>query len=242
MIRFNIRNAALAAMALAFTATAAMADENNPAEAYDPLESLNRLTSGFNSIIRKAFIDPAVDLYQIVTPDPLEHAISNAAANLSEPLTIGSSLLQGDFENAGNASSRFLFNSTFGFAGFGDPATDMGIEARREDLGQALGAQGVGTGPHLVLPILGPSNMRDALGDLSTMLISPMPLVGSATTGAVEYSNNQNTYQSISEGALDPYIAEREAYEQNRRYEVKMAKPQRLIWTTSRRANPQATA
>jgi ABC-type transporter lipoprotein component MlaA len=63
--------------------------------------------------------------------------------------------------------------------------------------------------------------MRDAVGDLSTMLISPMPLVGSAATGAVEYSDNQNTYQSISEGALDPYIAEREAYEQNRRYEVK---------------------
>ena len=203
------------------SASAAVADEDKTEGNADPLESLNRFTSGFNSFLRKGFVDPMVDLYQYVTPDPLENAISNAASNLSEPITIGSSLLQGDTENAGNATRRFLINSTIGVGGLGDPATDMGIEARREDFGQALGAHGVEPGPHIVLPILGPSNLRDVVGDLPVMILSPMPLAGSVAKGAVEYSGKQDTVQSIGKNAVDPYIEEREAYEQNRAYEVR---------------------
>ncbi len=208
-------------LALMFTATIATAGDEKPDNGDDPLESLNRFTSGFNTILRKGLIDPVVDLYQFVTPDPLEGAISNAVSNLSEPITFGSSLLQGDTENAGNAAERFLINSTVGIAGLGDPATEMGIESRREDLGQALGAHGVAPGPHIVLPILGPSNLRDLAGDLPVMVFSPMPLAGSVAQGTVEYSGRQNTVQGIGQGAIDPYVAEREAYEQNRSYEVK---------------------
>jgi phospholipid-binding lipoprotein MlaA len=208
-------------LALGFTAAVATADEENSDDRNDPLESLNRFTSGFNSILRKGLIDPVVDLYQFVTPDPIENAISNAASNLSEPITFGSSLLQGDTDNAGSALQRFLINSTVGVAGLGDPATDMGIEARNEDLGQALGAHGVETGPHIVLPILGPTNLRDLTGDLPVMLLNPIPLAGTVAKGTVEYSGKQDTVRGIGKDAIDPYVAEREAYEQNRAYEVR---------------------
>ena len=223
MIHFHGCRVLIAAIAMTvgLSTSTAIADEEKNEGNNDPLETLNRFTSGFNSFLRKGFVDPAVDLYQFVTPDPMEKAISNAASNLSEPLTIGSSLLQGDTENAGNATQRFLINSTVGFAGFGDPATDMGIDARREDFGQALGTHGVEAGPHIVLPILGPSNLRDLVGDLPVMVLNPLPLAGTVAKGAVEYSGKQDTVRSIGEGAVDPYVAEREAYEQNRAYEVR---------------------
>lgn len=223
MMRFRLTRFALGAISLiaGLTIGVALADDEKPTDTSDPLETLNRFTSGVNTILRKGIIDPVVDVYQFVTPDPIENAISNAAHNLSEPITIGSSLLQGDTENAGNATRRFLINSTVGIAGLGDPATEMGIEARSEDLGQALGAHGVGAGPHIVLPILGPNNLRDVAGDIPVFLLNPLPLAGSVAKGTVEYADNQDAYRAISEGAIDPYIAEREAYEQNREYAVR---------------------
>ncbi len=186
----------------------------------DPLETINRFTSGFNSVFRGAVIDPLVDGYQAVTPDPLQKAISNAVSNITEPLTIGSSLLQGDTENASTATKRFFINTTIGLGGTSDPATEMGLVQRREDLGQAFGASGIAPGPHLVLPILGPTNFRDATGDVISAVVNPLPLAAKAATSGVNYSNNQDQFQEVTSGALDPYVVERESYEQNRRYEV----------------------
>ena len=101
-----------------------------------------------------------------------------------------------------------------------DPATEMGLEQREEDLGQAFGASGLAPGPHIVLPIIGPSNMRDLTGDVLTTLANPLPLAAKAASGGVNYSNNQDEIQGATSGALDPYIVERDGYEQNRRYEV----------------------
>jgi len=189
-------------------------------QANDPLESLNRVTSGFNAIVRGLIIDPLVDGYQAVTPDPVQEAVSNAVSNLGEPITAVSSLLQGDTENAGTATKRFLINTTVGLGGTSDPATDMGLEQREEDLGQAFGANGMAPGVHIVLPIFGPSNMRDLTGDVLTALTNPLPLAVKAASGGVSYSNNQDEIQSMTSGALDPYIVERDSYEQNRLYNV----------------------
>lgn len=186
----------------------------------DPLETINRFTSGFNAVFRGAIVDPLVDGYQAVTPDPLQKAISNAVSNISEPLTIGSSLLQGDTENAATATKRFLINTTIGLGGTSDPATEMGLEQRQEDLGQAFGASGMAPGPHLVLPILGPTNFRDATGDVITAIVNPLPLAAKAATSGVNYSNNQDEINEVTSSALDPYVVERESYEQNRRYQV----------------------
>ena len=214
------RNTAVLALALGVMTGPALADDEIESHRNDPLESMNRFTSGLNAVLRKRIFDPVVDIYQFITPDPIEGAISNAASNLSEPVTAISSILQGDSENAGNAFQRFLVNSTVGIGGLGDPAAEMGIESRDEDLGQAFAANGVEAGPHLVLPILGPTNFRDAIGDIATSLANPLPLAGAAAAGAVEYSDNQDLINDIGNNSLDRYVAEREAYEQNRNYEI----------------------
>jgi len=186
----------------------------------DPLESINRITSGFNAVVRDVVLNPLVDGYKAVAPQPLQSAISNAVSNLSEPVTVGSSLLQGDADNATVATKRFIINSTVGLGGTSDPATDMGLKQSKKDIGQAFGAGGVEPGPHVVLPILGPSNLRDATGDAITALVNPLPLAAKAASSGVSYSNNKDEIKALTSGAVDPYVVEREAYEQRRRYEV----------------------
>lgn len=235
MIRFHAENAGRRLLLVAgfclVVAQPVNAGENPPAPSAepqatedpgtnDPLETINRFTSGFNAVFRGALVDPLVDGYQAVTPKPVQKAISNAVSNISEPLTIGSSLLQGDTENASTATKRFLINTTVGLGGTSDPATEMGYEQRQEDLGQAFGASGMAPGPHLVLPILGPTNFRDATGDVITAVVNPLPLAAKAATSGVSYSDNQDEIQEAISGSLDPYVVERESYEQNRRYEV----------------------
>lgn len=210
--------AAAAMLAVALAAGPSRADD--PAPAADPLESVNRATSDFNAFLRKALLDPLVDGYRKVTPDDFQQAISNVFSNLSEPVTAGSSLLQGDADNAANATKRFLVNSTVGIGGIGDPATEQGWRQRKEDLGQAMGANGVGTGPHIVLPLFGPSNLRDATGDLAIGILSPAPLAVQAAGGGVGYAGKKDAVKALDDGALDRYAAERDAYEQHRRYQV----------------------
>jgi phospholipid-binding lipoprotein MlaA len=186
----------------------------------DPLEQLNRVTSGFNAVVRDVVLDPLVSGYKAVTPEEMQEAIANAVSNLTEPVTAGSSLLQGDTDNAATATKRFIINTTVGFGGTQDPATDMGLKQRKEDLGQAFAKGGVDAGPHIVLPILGPSNLRDATGDALTALVNPLPLAAKAASSGVSYSNNRDDIKALTAGALDSYVVERNAYEQNRRYEV----------------------
>ena len=196
------------------------ATEAETRQTSDPLSGLNRVTSGFNRILREWVIDPVVDGYQAITPNEVQKAVSNAASNLTEPVTIGSSLLQGDTDNAATAAKRFIVNTAAGFGGLNDVATEDGYEQRREDLGQALGAHGVEPGPHIVLPVIGPSNIRDAAGDLAVFFVNPLPLAGSVAAGGVEYSDKQDAVKAIGDDAVDPYIAERDSYEQNRQFVI----------------------
>ncbi len=199
---------------------AASAASEDEAKVEDPFEGINRFTSGFNRVVRKAVLDPLVDGYKAITPDPIEKSISRAITNLTEPITAASSLLQGDVENAGTATQRFLVNTTIGLGGTQDPATDMGLKHRKEDLGQAAGANGAGPGPHIVLPILGPSNMRDAAGDIITGLANPLGVI-QAVDSANSYARNKDEINAATDSALDPYIVERDAYEQNRKFLIR---------------------
>jgi len=187
----------------------------------DPLESLNRFTFQLNTVLRKMVIDPVIDVYQAVTPDPMEKAISNFTANLTEPITAASSLFQGDTENAGIATKRFLVNTTAGLGGTNDVAgEELGLERRKEDLGQAAGAGGMSPGPYLVLPILGPSSTRDALGDVAVSVAIPPAGLANTADNATAYSDNQDDLNAMTRGALDPYIVEREAYLQRRQAQI----------------------
>ncbi len=134
--------------------------------------------------------------------------------------------MQGDTENAKKATQRFLINTTAGFGGAQDVAKEeYGIKSRDEDLGQAAGKGGAEAGAHIVLPILGPSNTRDFLGTAATAIINPIGAIGSAAKGAVEYSDKREVIKDVSKGALDPYVVERDAYEQHREYQIRNAQP-----------------
>ena len=197
-----------------------VATQAQPAATNDPFEGLNRMTSSFNRTLRAWVIDPVVEGYQAVTPEEVQTAVSNVVSNLTEPLTAVSSLLQGDLENAGTATSRFLINSTIGVGGIIDRASEAGLEQRREDLGQSMGVHGVGPGPHIVLPIIGPSNFRDAAGDVAAFIVNPLPRAATAANGGVEYADKKEAVKAISDGAVDSYIVERASYEQNRKFVI----------------------
>ena len=186
----------------------------------DPLEPINRFTSGFNQIFRKVIADPLITTYKAVTPDPIEKGISNFAKNLTEPVTAASSLLQGDTENAGKAIGRFVVNTTIGMGGISDTATDLNMTENQEDLGQAAGAHGMGGGAHIVLPIFGPSNLRDVTGDILTTLVNPLHAATSAANAGTSYAENREEIDAMTKDSVDPYIVERDSYEQNRRYKV----------------------
>lgn len=219
--------AACAASAALLSAAAAGADDAAPApqaedraaQEADPLEPLNRTMSSFNRVVRGLLLDPLVETYKGVVPPPVQKTVSNITTNISEPITAVSSAIQGDSENAGKAMERFVINTTVGLAGTRDVATEQGITARKEDLGQAMGANGMAPGPHIVLPIIGPSNLRDALGDVVTAVASPVPLAG-AVDNAVTYAEKKDDIQAATKGALDPYVVERDGYEQHRTYQV----------------------
>ncbi|MBL6932664.1 MAG: VacJ family lipoprotein, partial [Rhodospirillales bacterium] len=163
----------------------------------DPLEPINRFTSGFNRIFRKVIADPLITTYKAVTPDPVEEGISNFAKNLTEPVTAASSLLQGDTENASKAMGRFVVNTTVGMGGLSDTATDLNMTETQEDLGQSAGVHGVGGGAHIVLPIFGPSNLRDVTGDVLTTLINPLHAATSAANAGTSYAENRDEINAM---------------------------------------------
>jgi len=212
--------AALGMFLLAAPALADSSGASDPATPNDPLEPINRVTSDFNAFLRKTMLDPLVDGYKTVTPDDMQKAISNIFSNLSEPITAGSSLLQGDVDNASVATQRFLINSTAGLGGIADPASEQGLKQRKEDLGQTFGAHGMAPGPHVVLPVFGPSNLRDATGDVIIGVLNPAPLALKAADAGAGYADKKDTIKSISDGALDRYTVERNTYEQYRQYQV----------------------
>ena len=213
----------LLSLTLAACATAPDDDAVN-----DPLEPMNRGIFTFNQALDKMLFRPAAELYHALMPPPAQTAVSNALENLGSPLVLVHDLLQGEGERAGTTATRFAINTTVGVLGFGDPATDMGFPGHKEDFGQTLGAWGGGEGPYLMLPVLGPSNPRDALGKLGDMFIDPMGILASNTGNAdaalgrtagdgmdtrVEYLD---TLDQMERTSIDFYAALRSAYRQRR--------------------------
>lgn len=131
---------------------------------YDPLERVNRRLYNFNYYFDKYLFLPVVKGYEYVLPDSVEKRVSNFFDNLGELGNLVNNLLQFKLRACGISFGRLLVNSTTGIAGLWDPATTLGLPRQPEDFGQTLGHYGVGHGPYLVLPLLGPSNLRDTGG------------------------------------------------------------------------------
>jgi phospholipid-binding lipoprotein MlaA len=140
----------------------------------DPFESMNRVTSTFNAGIDAALVKPLAQAYKFVTPPPIRMMVGNFFGNLNDLWTGANNLLQGKPKNAVSDFTRFTVNTVWGLLGLVDIASDLGLEKHNEDFGQTLGVWGVSPGPYLVLPILGPSSVRDTAGLIPDSLASPL--------------------------------------------------------------------
>ena len=135
-----------------------------PIDRKDPLESVNRRIYRFNAIFDKWVFLPALRTYRLVVPSPLRRGFSNFLSNLDQITSLANSILQLDARKTAGTLGRFIVNSTLGCAGLADPASHIGLIDYNEDFGQTLGRWGVGAGAYLVLPIAGPSSLRDGIG------------------------------------------------------------------------------
>ena len=190
----------------------------------DPLEKYNRAMTRLNLKLDKKLIRPVASAYLNTVPAGTRNSVSNFFSNLTEPTVIVNDVLQAKFEQALADSWRFVLNSTLGILGFNDISTRLGLEKHQEDFGQTFAVWGMSEGPYLVLPLLGPSNVRDTLG-LATHLYYTEPRQWINDRG-VRYSLfaadlvNRRA-QLIGPDELitdddDPYLLLREAYHQKR--------------------------
>ena len=141
---------------------------------HDPWESYNRWMYNFNASFDRNIFIPTVNAYRWVFPEFARTGINNFFSNLGEFRNLANALLQGKFKQSGNTLGRLAVNSTIGVVGLMDPATDFGLYRQKEDFGQTLGHWGVGPGPFLMLPILGPSTLRDAPGGIVDRIYHPI--------------------------------------------------------------------
>jgi len=190
----------------------------------DPLEPLNRGVYAFNDVVDEFFMRPVAVAYDKYMPDVLQLIARNFLSNLYDPYIGLNNLLQGKPKDAISDIGRFLVNSTIGFLGFGDPASDIGMQKHREDFGQTLGVWGVPTWPYLVLPIFGPSDVRDGIGfgvDAWAGLINRfdnVPFRNSVAGLTVVQARAQLlSTDGLLADALDRYLLVRDVYLQRRR-------------------------
>jgi phospholipid-binding lipoprotein MlaA len=200
---------------------------------YDPFESVNRFTFKFNDFVFSNTLQPLVETYTAITPDPVEEGASNFFHNLRYPVRLASNLLQWRFKSAWVETSRFAINSTVGIVGFLTPADDYdGLgPIKSEDVGQAFGAWGIGEGPYLVLPLLGPSNLRDLAGFFGDRAVNPLKEPFAAiddwkwewqlTLSGSRYIARGpaiiERYKQLKGSSIDPYSSLRNGYVQYRR-------------------------
>ena len=214
------------------------ADEFNDEGVSDPLIIYNRSMTIVNDKAYLYVIKPTSELYATIIPEFLRIGISNAFQNLKFPIRFTNNLLQLKFHDSMTEVGRFAVNSTVGLAGFMDPAEKyMNLKPQEEDFGQTLGYYGIGPGIHIVLPLLGPSNIRDTIGLGVDSIISP--LIYTKNLDRYKIPNNYpesniiwaadklnynslhlGEYENAKKNAVDWYIFLRDAYEKERVHSI----------------------
>lgn len=218
----------LGALNAAYAQTVSDNDGTDDAAMHDPLESFNRAMHHVNYTLDGLVVRPVTKIYRGVVPQVGRKGVSNFLSNLSSPVTLVNSVLQGDPENAFKTFWRFMFNSTFGLGGVIDVAGYYGLHANNEDFGQTMGVYGVEPGAYLVIPVLGPSSARDLPGrvvdfftDPFNYLVSDGWIAARAGLSAVDTrSRNFKLIDRIYEDSLDPYATIRSGYMQRRQSEI----------------------
>jgi len=199
-------------------------------EVDDPIEGFNRGTYRFNYYFDEYLYHPVVRAYEIALPDFVKDRISDALDNIGEFMNLTNNLFQTKFKDAGITVSRFVINSTAGIGGLWDPATGWGLTRKPADFGQTLGHYGVGGGPYLTLPALGPSNVRDTAGlaaDSATLtFIGPVAWINqtvvSATLGGISVLDKRHRipFRYHQTGSPFEYDLLRMLYTIKREYDV----------------------
>ena len=211
--------------------------KNDPSNVKDCFERLNRATFAFNQGLDGIVFEPVAKAYRIL-PSPVRTGISNSLNNLSNLVTIPNNILQGEFKEAGINSGRFVLNTTVGFLGIFDVAEQMGFsEYEKEDYGQSLGTAGVGPGCYLVLPVLGPSTIRDTAGSVfnlmggdpwynvsvknDTQYFNEKDYYVSRGTAGVDFrAKNIESFDNLEENAMDFYASVKSLYLQDRKQKI----------------------
>lgn len=197
----------------------------------DPFEGYNRFMTGFNDKLYVWVLNPVAKCYRWILPECVRRGIDRFFTNLLYPVRAVNNLLQGKLRNTGEETLRFVTNSTIGLLGFFDPAKEwFGLEAHDEDFGQTLGFYGIGSGPHIVLPFFGPSNLRDTLSlypdytyldPAGTQVETTEAKIALEVFETVNYTSlHIGEYESLKKDAFDFYTFLRDSYEQKRQKEI----------------------
>ena len=211
--------------------------EEKGEEIFDPLYYYNRFMTDVNDVVIINVIQPVVDGYRFVTPQPARESIGNFFDNLYYPISFCNNLLQLKFENSANETLRFLTNSTLGLFGLFDVADEwFDIKPHKEDFGQTLGHYGVGSGFPIVLPLLGQTNLRDFGSGFVDVYADPVYWYAEAANSeSLEFkryvglksfetindlSQSEITYEELTKGAIELYPFIRDAYEQRRNKQI----------------------
>lgn len=195
-----------------------------------------KFNQGFDNII----LEPVAKVYNKL-PEPIKNGTGNFTSNIATLLSIPNHLLQGELRLAGHATGSFLVNTSIGILGFGNPAAALGLENQKEDLGQTLGTYGVGGGCYFVLPILGPTTLRDSVGmfadnqyldafarvtwhekEIKSLSGSKIDYIGVKAATAVDFrSDNIVNFESLEKNSIDIYAATKSLYLQDRSKKIK---------------------
>ena len=201
-------------------------------------EKVSRSIFKFNKSFDKAILKPLATGYNKL-PDPIKKGAGNFTSNIGTLLTVPNHILQGNWKLAGESSASFLINSTIGVLGFGNPAVKMGLKNQQEDVGQTLGAYGFSGGCYFVLPILGPTTLRDSLGMVADSFIDPFAHITIRAhelfnisgnnldyysvkgTSAIDFrADNMTNLDSLEKNSIDMYAALKSLYLQNREKKI----------------------
>ena len=222
------------AMSLALVSNVKAETEN------ECFEKVSRGIFKFNQGFDNLVLEPVAKAYNKL-PEPIRNGTGNFTSNIATLLSIPNHLLQGEMRLAGHATGSFVVNSTVGILGFGNPAAALGLENQKEDLGQTLGTYGVEGGCYFVLPILGPTTVRDSVGmivdnnyldafarvtwhekEIKSMSGSKIDYVGLKAATAVDFrGDNMSNFESLEKNSIDLYAATKSLYLQDRTKKIK---------------------
>ena len=229
------------------TGSEELQNSNSKNTAKECFEGVSRVMFKFNHALDGAIFKPVAKGYRAL-PIPIRKGAGNAVDNLRSLLTLSNNILQGDFSGAGNTVGRFAINTTVGILGIFDPASALGLkETGKEDFGQTLGAWGSDSGCYFVLPILGPTTVRDSIGLIGNVFLDPVyqithnteidnGVIGNSTysehnyyyyrsTGAVDFrAKNIESFDSLEENSIDLYASVKSLYLQNRNKQITNSK------------------